>query len=97
MLSSIQRYAPFIYSLKVKEGTSQHIKAWAFKSSGKDSLLLINKDRDPSKSGVVQVNLKAKVKMECTYLSADALDSTSGVKFAGYHFESGNSAPQGSH
>ena len=57
--------------------------------------LLINKDTDSTKSGIVDVAMKVNERLECIYLSAPSLNSTDGVTFGGYYFTAGSSSKNG--
>lgn len=58
--------------------------------------LAINKDSDPSQSGVIHVEMDLHDELECIYLTGPSLNATTNITFAGYYFNTGSSSKQGS-
>jgi hypothetical protein len=75
-------------------GTSSNIKVYTLYASNQVTFMIINKDINPSASGVVQINMTSSFNMTCLYMSASDLSSKD-ISIAGYKFRAGNTSAQG--
>ena len=60
-----------------RNGTNDHLKIWGFELFDKIKILILNKDTNRSLSGNVRVQIQSTstVKMECTLLKANSMES----------------------
>lgn len=88
-------YAPTIIRPTMTAGTSQSIKVYHLSSWMYTGVLILNKDTNASRSGTVGVRMTDTTGLQCVYVSAPSLSSTSGFSFGGYSFVSNTSVPEG--
>jgi hypothetical protein len=89
------RSYPKVEMVTVTPGTSQSIKVYGLDSYSYYRVLIINKDINPSISGVVNVKHPSDQGLRCYYLSAPTLNATRNITFAGMYFAPNNSNYQG--
>lgn len=85
MMSMINNWSYKFTTQTVTAGTSGSIKIYGFYLLSQQGFLLINKDTNPSASGVVQINAASSYNMSCMYMSASSLSSKN-ISIAGYYF-----------
>lgn len=88
-------YQPYIIRPTMTAGTSSAIKVYYLDYWSYTGVLILNKDTNASRNGVVKVTMKDKTGLHCMYVKASSLSATSGISIAGYDFISGTSTPQG--
>lgn len=97
VLQQLAYVKPQIILPSVVNGTSSSIKVYGFTIPNQFITLIINKDSNPSASGVVNLLIYSNDQLECLYLTAPTLSETTNIKWAGYNFVGNSSTPQGSY
>ena len=97
MLSFLSYVNPEIILPTIRGGSSLNIKSYAFGIQNQMQIVILNKDVRENASGIVVIEANYTDRIECLYLSAPSLSSTTGVTLAGFSFIGGNSTPQGNY
>ena len=87
---AISNYAQFI-TLNTTAVSSQFIKIYTFEMYTGHRVVLINKDLNTSSNGTVDIFLNLNGDLDCTYMQADSLNSTTGITIGNVSFVSNSS------
>jgi len=83
--------SPFIERPTITAGSSASIQSYGLNQDTSYAFILLNKDMNQNLAGKVQIALSYPSGINCLYLSAAHLNSTSGITFAGLSFGANNS------